>query len=87
LLEAYGHPETGLPPKKQKVGCSRILLIITGIVGLGAFAAIFLLRWQPIAKNWGRLIPTTPQSVRKSSGALSYANVSKWGAGSNGTEK
>lgn len=42
LLEAYGHPETGLPPKKRKVGCMGIFGATTGIVGLGAVAATFL---------------------------------------------
>lgn len=41
LAQAYGHPETGMPPKEQKKGCALPALCL-GIICLGALGLICL---------------------------------------------
>lgn len=41
LEQAYGHPETGIPPKAQKKGCALPALCL-GIICLGALGLMFL---------------------------------------------
>jgi hypothetical protein len=42
LAQAHGHPETGLPAKKKKSGCSPVMLLYIGIGGLGAWGLTFI---------------------------------------------
>lgn len=41
LEQAYGHPETGMPPKAQKKGCA-LPAVCLGIICLGALALMLL---------------------------------------------
>jgi hypothetical protein len=42
LVQAHGHPETGLPAKKKKSGCATVILLCIGIGGLGAWGLTFI---------------------------------------------
>jgi hypothetical protein len=42
LGQAHGHPETGLPAKKKESGCAPVILLFSGIGGLGAWGLMFI---------------------------------------------
>lgn len=42
LVDAHGHPETGLPAQKKKSGCAPVLLLFVGICGLAVWALAFV---------------------------------------------
>lgn len=42
LMQAHGHPMTGLPAQKKGSGCAPALLLVFGTVGLGIWALSFI---------------------------------------------
>jgi hypothetical protein len=42
LAQAHGHPETGLPAKKQNSGCAPVIVLCIVIGGLGAWGLTFI---------------------------------------------
>ncbi|WJW74701.1 hypothetical protein QVG61_09325 [Thiohalobacter sp. IOR34] len=42
LAKAHGHPETGLPAKKNNSGCAPVIVLCIGIGGLGVWGLTFM---------------------------------------------